>query len=154
MAALTTLAIIGIGVAVAGTAYSVYSGQRAAKAQEQQNTLTQQARAKDQAIAENTNRQNQLQAIRRARQSSANTRQMAVNQGSATSTSASAAASSPFVQAGANIGFQNQQIGTMRERNTLLSQATMAGNSAVSWQQQGATGQAVAGVGKQMYAAG
>jgi hypothetical protein len=64
-----------------------------------------------------------------------------------------AAAGDPFVRAAANIGFQNVQLGFMRTRNVLLSEATGLSTQAVSEREAGATYGAIAGVGGQVFSA-
>jgi len=136
---------------VAGVAIQADASRKAAHLQQQANLQQQQANAQQQKIAENTNRQQRIANIRRARQASANVRQQAVNAGSSTSTSASAAASNPFVNAGASIGFQNEQIGFARARNDFLAQATASNNAAIGSQQNANTGGAISSIGMQVF---
>jgi len=146
-----TAAIIGAVAAVGAVAYSVYAGNKQEAAMRQQAYYQQQARQKSQQLAEQQNRQRKIQLIRNARLASAQTRQMAVNQGAATSSSVQAASSNPFVQAGANIGFMNTEMQLMRERNANLSTATVYGNQASRWGTRMNTAGAVGGLGSQIW---
>jgi len=169
----TGLLVGGATLAVGATALQIQGQRRAAAEGRAANAAAQEAATvranaqtaatqKNQAIAENRNRQSIMERIRLSRQASARTRQFAVNQGSATSTSASAAASNPFVRAGANIGFLNEQVGLARSRNAILADATATtnqlgrqaniarGNASIALSG-AATAGAVAGFGQQVF---
>ena len=150
----TGLAATGLAVGVGGAVMQYDATRKAGHAEEQQAGYQREARAEQQKIQENTNRQQRIGSIRRARQASAQVRQQAVNIGAATSTSASASAANPFTRAAANEGFQNEQLGFMRTRNSFLSMATDAGNRAVGFGNRAAMGGAISGAGSQVMAAG
>jgi len=151
--AATVAGVAVVGAVAYGAATMADSSRKAGHAKQQQAFYQMEAQKENQKIAENQNRQQRISMIKRARQASANTRQMAVNVGAETSTSAAAAATNPFVNAGANMGFQNQQVGFMRTRNGFLSQATDAGNAAVGHEMRAATGSAIMQVGMMGFSA-
>lgn len=150
----TGLAVTGAIATGVGAVIQYDAQRKAGHAQEQQAGFQRQARAEQQKIQENVNRQQRIASIRRARRTSAGVRQQAVNIGAATSTSASAAAVNPFTRAAASLGFQNEQIGFMRTRNAFLSSATDAGNRAVGFGNRAGMAGSISGLGMQAFGAG
>jgi hypothetical protein len=133
-------------VALAFLAVSLIGTQQASSARKSASRERTAAREEQQAQVENTNRQNRIGQIKKARQASANTRNLSENVGAATSSSASAAAGNPFTQVAASFGFQNQQLGSQRRANEHLASASSFENRALS-------AGAMAGIGMQAFGA-
>jgi len=144
---------VGLAATVAGTIAQQRARKKAAQQQQQANIFQQRAARKNQQIAEAKNFQARLQQVRNARLRSAQVQQFAANAGASQTTSAVAASSIPFTQAGANIGFLNQQEGLAIERNQLLSTSAGFSNNAIASSNRAATFGAIANTGASVFQA-
>ena len=125
MPALTTIALVGLGVSTAGTLASIGQQKKAARAQQRQQTLQTQ--------------RSQRQAIREAQIRRAQTQATALGAGVTGGSALGGGLSSLSSQLGGSLGFAGQMSGLSKEISIASSKAQTAG--------------AIAGLGGQVFSA-
>jgi multidrug efflux pump subunit AcrA (membrane-fusion protein) len=140
MAAITTLAVVGIGLAAAGTGYAIYSQQQAAKQQKK-------ARRAQQRQQQLQFRRSQVQAARQAQIAAAQQRAAAAGLGGLETSGVLGGRAAIGAQLGAGLGFATQMSGLSRDISMFQQKAANAMGRAQ-------LGQAVAGFGQQLFSAG
>ena len=137
MAAATTIALVGLGAAAAGTVYSGVQQGRAAKA-------TQRSAALDRQRMNLQNARERREAVRQSRLASAQAEMAASNQGVQGSSSAQGGQASIVSQLSSNLSFLDRF-------NTLSDQASQQIGYANKFQQKAQTGQAISNLGWQVF---
>lgn len=138
MAALsTTIAVIGAGLAVGGTAYSVSQQRKAEKAQRRAGQLNKQRQQMQDALA-------RRETIREARIARARSVQAAANQGVSSSSAAQGGAGSIISQGNVNLSFLDQQAMSRDQAGNYIGQAQR-------YTYRAQTGQSVAGLGASLF---
>jgi len=140
MAALTTLAVIGVGLAAAGTGYSIYSQQQAAKQQKK-------ARRAQERQQQLQYRRSQIQAARQAQIAAGQQRAAAAGLGGLETSGVLGGRAAIGAQLGAGLGFASEMSGLSRNISMFQQRAANAMGRAQ-------LGQAVAGFGQQLFSAG
>jgi acyl CoA:acetate/3-ketoacid CoA transferase alpha subunit len=140
MAALTTLAVIGVGLAVAGTGYSIYSQQQAAKQQKK-------ARRAQERQQQVQYRRSQIQAARQAQIAAGQQRAAAAGLGGLETSGVLGGRAAIGSGLGAGLGFASEMSGLSRDISMFSQRAANAMGRAQ-------IGQSIAGLGQQMFAAG
>ena len=140
MAAATTLAIVGLGLAAAGTGFSIYSQTQAAKQQKR-------VRRAQQRQQQLQTRRSQVQAMREAQITAARQRAAAGAIGGLETSGVLGGRAAIGSQLGAGLGFSSQMSGLSRDISMFQQKAANAlGRAQI--------GQAVAGLGQQMFTYG
>jgi hypothetical protein len=137
MAALTTLAVIGVGLAVAGTGYSIYSQQQAAKQQKK-------ARRAQQRQQQLQTRRSQVQSIRQAQIVAGQQRASAAALGGLETSGVLGGRAAIGSGLGAGLGFASEMSGLSRNISMFQQKAANAMGRAQ-------IGQSIANLGTSIY---
>lgn len=119
MAAATTIAIVGLGLAAAGTGYSIYQQQRAAGQQKK-------ARRAQERQQQVQYRRSQVQAIRQAQIAAAQQRAAVATYGGLETSGAFGGRTAIGSQLGAGLGFGTQMSGLSRDISMFQQKAANA----------------------------
>lgn len=133
----TTIAVVGAGLAVGGTAYNVMQQKKAAKAQKRAAQLSRQRQQLQDALS-------RREAIREARIARARSVNAAANQGVSDSSAAQGGAGSIVTQGNVNISFLDQNVLARDQAGEYLGRAQR-------YTQRASTGAAIAGFGASMF---
>ena len=137
MAAVTTLAVVGIGLAAAGTGYAIYSQQQAAKQQKK----ARRAQERQQALQA---RRSQIQAARQAQIAAAQQRSAAAALGGLETSGAFGGRAAIGSGLGAGLGFSTEMSGLSRNISMFQQKAANAiGRANI--------GSSIAGLGTSIY---
>lgn len=139
MAAATTIAIVGLGLAAAGTGYSIYQQQQAAGQQKK-------ARREQQRQQQLQFRRSQIQAARQAQIAAGRQRAAAASFGALDTSSVLGGRSAIGSQFGAEAGFATQMSGLSRNISMFQQKAANALTRA-------GTGQAIGDLGGSIFSA-
>ena len=137
MAAATTIALVGLGAATAGTVYSGVQQSKAAKA-------TQRSAALDRQRMNLQNARERREAVRASRLASATAEMAAANQGVQGTSSAQGGQASIVSQLNSNLSFLDRF-------NTLSDQASQQIGYANKFSQRASVGQSVSNLGWQVF---
>lgn len=139
MAAATTIAIVGLGIAAAGTGYSIYQQQQAAGQQKK----ARQAQERQQQVQY---RRSQVQAVRQAQIAAAQQRAAVATYGGLETSGAFGGRTAIGSQLGAGLGFGTQMSGLSRNISMFQQKAANAFGRAQ-------IGQSIAGLGSSIFSA-